>query len=161
MPGTDSPNVLKEAMGEIIDILILGEGRSNITNARVSNNGELSPNAQKLICIYLFPVFIFKYLADCDFLWFCFSAVSCSLIGELWNFNSLIAWLCKNCHVQQLSDTTHNMGDSLSVPGLITCLHSVTTIEAAEKQKDVLIRYSPGDILIKYETHAIWISVGL
>lgn len=44
-------------MEEIINILILGEGGNNIASARVSDNGELTPNAQKIICICLFPVF--------------------------------------------------------------------------------------------------------
>ena len=54
---TGSPKVLKEEMGEITNILILGEGRNNITNARVSDNGELTSNAQKIICLCIVPVF--------------------------------------------------------------------------------------------------------
>ena len=49
--------VLKEEMEEIMNILILGERRNNITNARVSDNCELSSNAQKIICICIVPVF--------------------------------------------------------------------------------------------------------
>jgi len=37
--------------------LILGEGRNHITNARVSDNGELTSNAQKIICICIVPEF--------------------------------------------------------------------------------------------------------
>ena len=44
-------------MGEITNILILGEGRNNITNARVSDNGELTSNDQKIICLCIVPVF--------------------------------------------------------------------------------------------------------
>ena len=49
--------MLKEEMEEIMNILILGERRNNITNARVSDNCELSSNAQKIICICIVPVF--------------------------------------------------------------------------------------------------------
>jgi len=54
---TGSPKVLREEMGEITNILILGEGRNHITNARVSDNGELTSNAQKIICICIVPEF--------------------------------------------------------------------------------------------------------